>query len=41
MLAAIAQRFDLTLGPDQRSVPHPSITMRPKFGLTMRLAQLS
>jgi len=37
MLATIAQQFELTLVPGQRIVPQPSITMRPKYGLQMRV----
>lgn len=37
MLATIAQRYDLELMPGQRIVPQPSITMRPKYGLKMRV----
>lgn len=37
MLATITQRFDLELMPGQRIVPQPSITMRPKYGLKMRV----
>jgi cytochrome P450 len=37
MLAMIVQRFDMELAPGQRIVPQPSITMRPKYGLKMRL----
>jgi cytochrome P450 len=40
MLATIAQRFDLELMPGQRIVPQPSITMRPKYGLKMRVRTL-
>jgi cytochrome P450 len=37
MLAMIVQRFDMELVAGQRIVPQPSITMRPKYGLRMRL----
>jgi len=37
MLAAMAQRFDFDLLPNQRIVPQPSITMRPKYGLKVRV----
>jgi cytochrome P450 len=40
MVATIAQRFDLALAPNQRIEPQPSITMRPKYGLTMMLKAL-
>jgi cytochrome P450 len=37
MLATIYQRFDLELVPGQRVEPQPSITMRPRYGLKMRI----
>jgi cytochrome P450 len=37
ILAAIAQRFRLTLVPGQRVVPVPYITLRPEPGIRMRL----
>lgn len=37
MLATIYQRFDLELVSGQRIEPQPSITMRPKYGLKMRV----
>ena len=40
MLATIAQRFDLTLAPNQRIVPQPSITMRPKYGMKMIVKEI-
>lgn len=41
MLATILQRVDLTLTPGQRIVPQPSITMRPRYGLKMRVRRLT
>lgn len=40
MLATILPRFDLTLVPGQKIVPQPSITMRPRYGLKMKVKQL-
>jgi cytochrome P450 len=40
MVATIAQKFDLELVPNQRIVPQPSITMRPKYGLKMQVTAL-
>ncbi len=40
MVATIAQRFDLELVPNQRIEPQPSITMRPKYGMKMRVKAL-
>ena len=37
LVAAIAQRWRLRLVPGQEIVPHPSITLRPKNGMVMRL----
>lgn len=37
LLAAIASRYRFRLDPGQRVVPLPSITMRPRYGLRMRL----
>jgi cytochrome P450 len=37
ILAAIAQRFRLTLTPGQRVTPTPSITLRPVPGIRMRV----
>jgi cytochrome P450 len=39
ILAAIAQRFRLTLEPGQRVTPTPYVTLRPEPGLRMRLAR--
>lgn len=39
LLVAIAQRFRLELLPDQRVVPQPSMSVRPKYGLKMRLIE--
>ncbi len=41
MLATIYQRFDLALVPGQRVEPQPSITMRPRYGLKMRVRTFS
>ena len=40
MLATILQRFALTLVPGQKIVPQPSITMRPRYGLKMKVKQI-
>jgi cytochrome P450 len=37
LLATIAQRFRLALDPDHRVVPLTSITLRPKYGIRMRV----
>ena len=37
LLATIAQRFRLTLVPDQRIEPLFSVTLRPKYGMRMVL----
>ena len=39
ILAAIAQRFRLTLVPGQRVTPTPYVTLRPEPGIRMRLAR--
>jgi cytochrome P450 len=39
LLAAIAQRFRLTLEPGQRVTPTPYVTLRPEPGIRMRLAR--
>ena len=39
LLAAIAQRFRLTLVPDQRVTPTPYVTLRPEPGIRMLLAR--
>jgi len=39
LLAAIAQRFRLTLEPGQRVTPTPYVTLRPEPGLRMSLAR--
>jgi cytochrome P450 len=41
MLATILQRVDLTLVPGQKIVPQPSITMRPRYGLKMKVQRLA
>ena len=38
LLATIAQRWRLELVPDQRIGLNPTITLRPKFGMCMRIA---
>jgi cytochrome P450 len=37
LLAIIAQRFHLELVPDQKVVPQPTITLRPRNGIQIRL----
>jgi cytochrome P450 len=37
LLATIAQRYRFTLGPDAMVTPFFSITLRPKYGLSMQL----
>ena len=37
LLASILQRFRLTLLPDQTIIPEPGITLRPRYGIRMRL----
>jgi cytochrome P450 len=39
VLAAIAQRFRLSLMPDQRITPTPYITLRPEAGIRMLVAR--
>ena len=39
LLAAIAQRFRLTLVPGQRVAPTPYVTLRPEPGPRMLLAR--
>ena len=39
ILAAIAQRFRLSLVPGQRITPTPYITLRPEPGIRMSLAR--
>jgi cytochrome P450 len=39
LLASIAQKFRLTLVPDQDIVPWPAFTLRPKYGIKMVLAE--
>jgi cytochrome P450 len=41
VLTTIAQRFRLELSPGQRVEPHASITLRPKSGIMMTLAERS
>ncbi len=37
ILAAVAQRYQLRLAPQQKVVPEPLVTLRPKYGLRMAL----
>ncbi len=37
ILASLAQRYRLRLAPDQNVVPQANVTLRPKYGLRMRL----
>lgn len=39
LLAAIAQRFKMTLLPEQTVVPEPLVTLRPKHGILMQLSK--
>lgn len=39
LVAAMAQRFKLTLAPDAVVEPFPSITLRPKYGMKMRVSE--
>lgn len=41
LLAAIAQKFELALVPDFPIVPQPSITLRPEYGIKMKLSRLN
>ena len=41
ILATVAQRFTMELAPGQRVEPYPSITLRPKKGIRMPLAERS
>jgi cytochrome P450 len=41
ILAAVAQRFRMELVPGQRVEPYASITLRPKEGIRMTLAERS
>jgi cytochrome P450 len=40
-LTSIAQRFKLSLVPGQAIVPEPRMTLRPKYGIRMRVVQRS
>lgn len=40
MLVAIAQKFSFTLLPGHKVEPQPSITMRPRYGLKMKLQRI-
>ena len=37
LLATIAQRFRFEEAPGARVVPYPAITLRPRYGLSMRV----
>jgi len=41
LLATIAQRFELDLEPGFPIVPQPSITLRPEYGIKVRLKQIA
>jgi cytochrome P450 len=41
VLATLAQRFDWTLVPGQKVVPDPTVTLRPKYGLAMKVSRRS
>lgn len=41
ILATILQRVDLTMVPGQRVVPQPSLTIRPRNGLKMKVKRLT
>jgi cytochrome P450 len=41
VLAAVAQRFRMELAPSQRVEPYASITLRPREGIRMTLAERS
>ena len=41
ILATVAQRFTMALAPGQRVEPYPSVTLRPKEGIRMPLAERS
>jgi cytochrome P450 len=41
LLATIAQRFELDVEPDFPIVPQPSITLRPEYGIKVRLKQIA
>lgn len=41
VLASIAQRFRLSLSPDQTIVPEPKMTLRPRGGVRMRVFRRS
>lgn len=40
MLATIAQKFSFTLLPGHKVEPQPSITMRPRYGMKMKLQRI-
>jgi cytochrome P450 len=40
LLATIAQRFELDLEPGYPIVPQPSITLRPEYGIKVKLKQI-
>jgi cytochrome P450 len=39
VLAALAQRFEFTLVPNQKIVPDPTFTLRPKYGVRLVVRQ--
>jgi hypothetical protein len=39
LLAQIAQKFELTLQPGAVVVPEVAVTMRPRYGMGMRLGR--
>jgi cytochrome P450 len=41
LLATIAQRFELDLEPGYPIVPQPSITLRPEYGIKVKLKQIA
>lgn len=41
LLATIAQRFELDLEPGFPIVPQPSITLRPEYGLMVKLKRIA
>jgi cytochrome P450 len=41
LLATIAQRFELDLEPGYQIVPQPSITLRPEYGIKVKLKQIA
>jgi cytochrome P450 len=41
LLATIAKKFRLKLVPGQQAIPQPSVTLRPKGGISMVLKRRS